>query len=390
MKESKIIESIINQNNTLLKIQKFYENRNKLQNTIIMDFTEPASNFKNIDLLPSNIGKYNLCELADYTKTWIISKESNHDLKIPCIHYVFLDLNMLIFLDRYIHGHVFEDSTKFVKLMNVIKNKAQIFVDTAILESMSKNKNNCRALLISYYKFLNAKELNQFTQDIKLTQSQYDEIDKKIIEAQQLVKDNGILQKFSILQCMVLKSFIIRFQKNPKISKKQRFDELFKYCLRDLCIFDPTELYALAQFFNESNQNYFSKLQPSKKDIVNVSSNIAWDLFHPRLAKEAISYQINFDSPKFPIIYFATNDQELKNYILLNPLRDIIFQKGYAPTNVSTYNAHDICGLLNNKKLFNEILDFKNERKSWINKLNFLSIKNDLEEQAQNILDEYK
>ena len=132
------------------------------------------------------------------------------------------------------------------------------------------------------------------------------------------------------------------------------------------------------------------QLQPSKKNIVDVSSNIAWDLFHPRLAEEAISYQMNFDSPKFPIIYFATNDQELKNYLLLNPLRNIIFQKGCAPTNVPTYNARDIYDLLNNKKLFNEISDFKNERKSWINKLNFLSIKNDLEEQAQNILDEYK
>lgn len=378
------LEEIINQKNIEKMICKATQYSTELVNIKILSFSEHSSNFH--DFKEYTVGKYNLCRLGDYDKSWLIDSNPKEVKNIKVKKICFLDYNILIRLVSYIDGKEIPDQHDFVNFLNYLKqNRFMILPSTAILEGIYDKTNRCiiKKQLEAFEKYIQSHVLDENTKSYKLTKEDNDEIEKYIKEISDLINDVLVNKRLDALKCMLFKAFILKYRKKDKYP----IDEFVKFCINELKMFDITDIYALCQFFKNSEKNYFSKLQLNRSNLSATINNVAWDLYHPRLALDFVNNDINYKENQISLPYFATNDLELNNFIKLNPSKFIIFQKYNSPYSVPTNNADSIFELINDKNICNEIVNPQKveERAEDVNRVDFANKKILLEREASKL-----
>ena len=371
MEKDQFLLKLINQSSTKEMIELAEKNKSKLHDTKILYFGEQESALYSFKEL--TVSRYNLCTLGNYDKSWVIDENPKQTKNLKIKKVCFLDLNILIRVYEYMKGNKREDEKDFLRFMNILKIKGFVILPyTAILESLydGSDKKTVKKLLISYKKFIKSQTFDGDSKYLELKKEDIDEIDRMIIGGESIVKNTVFTMKLNALKCMLLKAFLIKYSEP---NKDNQINDFVKFCIHELKMFDVKDIYALCHFFNDSNENYFSKLQLSKKNIIQVINNIAWDLYHTRIALEIISEDISYVNNQISLVYFATNDLELNKLIKLNPLKFCIFEKNKGPQTAPEKNINDILDFLSDKNLINEIKDINSilKRKSKINKVQF-------------------
>lgn len=94
-----VLQEIINCDGTVEKIEIMKKNTNLFKNIKIVLFDEESSIFE--DLEDRSFGKYHLCSIGDYCKTWILDNNNIEIVQLNVAKRVYFDINIISRIDDY-------------------------------------------------------------------------------------------------------------------------------------------------------------------------------------------------------------------------------------------------------------------------------------------------
>jgi hypothetical protein len=324
------IEELMNASSTVQKIEIF--KKWGLKNCRVYLFDEKNSQFENLDS-QIEYGKFKLCGLGDYKKTWIIdNKILNEDTIIPTLCIVNFDLNIFTYIDNVYRGRKVPDQENFIKFLSKLKSlKLTNNISTALIERYTTPlKEEILAKMIESYVYYDSIDFETFqvTSNYVLSEDKYTWMKKIWNDANYLLNNNDSIQNYNAVFCYIAKAFILKNKK--EISEEERIKRFKEYCFNELEIFLELEMFILILFLkNDSSvQEIFKKLQIGAKEVLKKVSNTVWDIYHIRLLEQSFLTDCIKDDGIIRLHYFATADSGLGNVLGANPVKMFVYYNG--------------------------------------------------------------
>lgn len=383
--QRRILQEIINCQGTTEKISMMKEYKNILKNIQIVLFDEKASN--GVGIKNKRFGKYHLCSIGDYSKIWILNNNNIEKNQFDVSNRVYFDINIISRIDEYLNGKTIDDEQDLVEYLNYIKNeKCELEMGNSVIERLSKSYDErlFRRSMESFYKYLQAPEFDKNLAFENINKCEFERFYNHCKQIGQMCNNEIVNKQYNFLLCMMMKAIIIKADKNCH----NKVDELVKFCLYDLKCIMINEMYLLCLYLNNSQEvkNTFAKFHSNiKNGLENAVRNSTWDLYHARLIEQDMKlYDEKSQSVVLP--YFATNDRGVNEYWSINPRKMVVITEN-KPVNIYSHNIGDIEAFIDDKKLYYQIVDSRNQekREKEINNINIDEIKNNLLLELQSV-----
>ncbi len=378
------IFDILKSSNTYEKVMKFKEYKAILKDCKIFLFDEASSNidssFKNYE-----IGKCGIYGVGDYTKTWIMDSHYELDKRyIPFGKTVDFDLNIFTYLDKIVTGRNFGegiDRIDIINYFNYIKTKGfQYGIATALMERATKPI-DFKILFKMLSSFVKFEKINYITEDIKKVHLNiFDYI--RVLSLCKITKKqiNVTIKQFDLLCCCVMKAYLIKkYDTDKDLNKK--VEKFIYYCLRVLNCYMEKEIVLLSLYImdDERTKDTFKKLNKNSK-IEEHILNIAWDIYHIRLAEQIMLHDNVGEKEQIVLSFFATADKGLIDAMKINPLKAFVILDDY-PIAFHNVRVEDIC---QNEDILAEITMMATIRKEKMKVIDYEEIKKKLQEEISN------
>ena len=374
-----VLQEIINCKGTVEKIAIMKKNEDLFKNVKIVLFDEEASNFAGFE--DKSFGKYHLCSVGDYCKMWILDSNNIESVQLKVAKRAYFDINVISRIDDYLNGKMIDDELDLVNYLNYIKSeKYDLEIGNSIIERLSKSYDErlFRRSMESFYKYLYADGLSRELAIQSINQGEFEQFYNYYKRIGQMCSDDILNKQYDFILCMVMKAIIIKADKNCR----NKIDELVKFCLNELKCILVNELYLLCLYLNNSQdviKHTFAKFHSSiKNGLENAIRNSTWDIYHARLIEqEMVLYDANSQTVILP--YFATNDRGIKDYWSINPRKMVIINENET-INIYSHNIGDIETWINDKNLYYQIINPRNQmkRREEINNINIDKVKTTL------------
>lgn len=375
--QQRVLQEIINCNETVEKIAIMRKNKNFLKNIQIVLFDEEASNFAGFE--DRSFGKYHLCSVGDYCKMWILDNNNIERVQLNVAKRVYFDINIISRID---------DELDLVNYLNYIKNENyDLEIGNSVIERLSKSYDErlFRRSMESFYKYLHADGFSKELALESINQGEFDRFYLYCKKIGQMCNDDTLNKQYDFILCMMMKAIIIKADKKCH----NKVDELVKFCLDELKCIMINELYLLCLYLNNSQdviKHTFAKFHSNiKHGLENAVRNSTWDIYHARLIEQEM---VLYDAKSQLVIlpYFATNDSGVKDYWSINP-RKMVVIKDNRPINIYSRNIGDIETMINDKNLYYQIVDTSNQikRSIEINNINIDEVKETLLAALKNV-----
>lgn len=276
---------------------------------------------------------------------------TNREVTFPIDHSISLDTQALSYLAPYIDGRTTKLPKDFHEIFAFIS-RDDVFVDpipylTENLPNILVDENvpEIRRRLAAYeiLRTIDAKHLLE-TAEIRSIISQEERngnvhrlIDKMIRDASNPEFMSAVLQRQTLVYCMLLKMTTIQLRSREK-SHDAKLHELVKFMDTQLQTMFARELMVAAEYFARGqNLTFFGKIQkgPANKlsELIAQLKNMAWDFWHIRYIEEAATNEETLpDTSPIQARYFfpalLTCDKRFIEVIDLYPLKSCAYQQG--------------------------------------------------------------
>ena len=184
---------------------------------------------------------------------------------------------------------------------------------------------------------------------------------KQCKKISKILDDDVFNRQYKFILCLLIKTICIKADR--RVSNK--VDELIKFSINELNCLMINELYLLCLFLNDNplvKKKTFAKFHTSiKGGLENAVKNTAWDIYHARLIEQEMKLY-NSEDNTIELPYFATNDQGVWDYFIVNPRKMVVIDEGIA-TNVYAHNVGDMESMLLNHEIYDQIVDVKEIQK---------------------------
>lgn len=381
-----ILQEIINKENTIEIVEILKDNKAVLENIQIVLFDEKFSRFKGFE--EKSFGKYSLCSLADYNKTWIADNRNADRAKFCVGKRAYFDINIISRIDDYLNGKRLQDESDFIECMNYIKNEGFEFeLVNSLIERFSKSYDEKLFMrsIESFYKYVMCKEFRRDVEIITYDKKESEQFYWECLNVKKIEKNDILNRQYDFILCLLMKAIIIKADNRCQ----NKVDALVEFSLNVLKCIMINELYLLCLYLKNKQEvvkKTFAKFHSSiKGGLENTVKNTAWDIYHARMIEQHMSL---YDSTSQKIIfpYFVTNDNGVKDYWKINPRKMIIIEEGH-PINIYKHNVEDIALMLVDNNLYTQMIDLKQQekRKNEIREVNIGVIKKCLISELNNV-----
>ncbi|MCM1398311.1 MAG: hypothetical protein NC225_02385 [Clostridium sp.] len=381
-----ILQEIINKENTIEIVEILKNNKTVLKDIQIVLFEEKFSRFKGFE--EKSFGKYSLCSLADYNKTWIADNKNADRTGFYVGQRAYFDINIIVRIDDYLNGKVLEDESDFIKCMNYIKDEGFEFEPfNSLIERFSKfyDERLLTRSIESFYKYMICKEFRRNVEIIADDKKEFEQFYWKCLNVKKLEKNDILNRQYDFILCLLMKAIIIKADNRCQ----NKVDALVEFSLNVLKCIMINELYLLCLYLKNKQEvvkKTFAKFHSSiKGGLENAVKNTAWDIYHARIIEQNMSlYDSNSQKIIFP--YFVTNDNGIKDYWKINPRKMVIIKERH-PINIYKHNVGDIALMLADNNLYTQMIDLKQQekRKNEIREVNIEVIKQCLISELNNV-----
>lgn len=247
--QQRVLQEIINCKGTEEKIEIMKKNKNLFKNIQIVLFDEKASNFAGFE--DRSFGKYHLCSIGDYCKTWILDNNNIERVQLNVAKRVYFDINIISRIDDYLNGRIIDDELDLVNYLNHIKSENyDLEIGNSVIERLSKSYDESlfRRSMESFYKYLHADGFSKELALESVNQGKFERFYNYCKQIGQMCNDDTLNKQYDFILCMMMKAIIIKADKKCR----NKVDELVKFCLDELKCIMINELYLLCLYLNNS------------------------------------------------------------------------------------------------------------------------------------------
>lgn len=335
--------------------EEYYRSRDLLINKIATSsnkekkqlLTENSLFLENIDFICVD-EKDGHDNFSEFLNTFSVNKEKiiipfySNKIKVYNLQYVIgkkttfrymydicLDTQVVSYIDRYIKGNLSKDLQEQIEWLHVArKYHSVVNMDAYILENQIKNgeiSDIMKENIYSFFLFLNEPIMRRK----KAERSSRKRL-KLILKFQGKAKYPLAVYelRYTIIYCILMKIVLLKFEKT---SIKNKMKKIIKFLNEEVYCLVPM-FFPIALRYWKNKLNFFDKIVPNQKRILEILKNMSWDLFHWQNAMLTFNPNIYEISDVYVPIFF-TMDKKLKeviqaikiNCVVIDKQRNLIF-----------------------------------------------------------------
>lgn len=280
---------------------------------------------------------YQIKPIANYQNLGVLNLSifSSDFQSLKIASFVNLDSNIVSLLPKYFEKKNNQDFADLSDLIEyIINEKLNIssipyFLEDSLNSSGMKNDEKVYKSTL-YYCILRRLSSGISTTDRFPISNDYIDADE-IFRLMKSTRRNEIdfEKRAKTLYCFLLKIYILKF--SSKKNALYKTDQLLDFCNNELGIYLEFGLYIAFLYFEGKNntvKNFFQKVTPSAKNILNKIEGMSWDLFH--IWNIPTEMAIDSNGGIIQLQSIASGDKALIDMIAVNPIERIFMYNGEA------------------------------------------------------------